>query len=76
MKEEKRALLLCQTKEPQQAYAFKTVPPWERLGGGFIVWGVENRAPDKDWGRSKPALSSKLVFGGHSTCSGGLPSWS
>ena len=34
------------------------------IGGGFIVWGVKNRAEDKDQGRGKLALFSELVFGG------------
>ena len=52
--EKKRALLL------RQANALKAVPsPWESLGGGFIVWGVENRAIHKDQGRGKLALSFK-----------------
>ena len=43
----------------QQAKALKTVPPWERLGSGFIIWGVENRAREKDQGRGKLALFLK-----------------
>ena len=31
--------------------------PWKGLGGGFLVWGVGNRATDKDQGRDKLALS-------------------
>ena len=58
MKEKKTILLLLQ-RGSQQANALKTVPPWERLGGGFIVWGVENRAIHKDQGRGKLALSFK-----------------
>ena len=34
------------------------------MGGGFIVWGVRNRAADKDEGRGQLALFSKLVFSG------------
>ena len=34
------------------------------MGGSFIVWGVKNRATDKDQGRGKLALFSKLVFSG------------
>ena len=33
--------------------------PWKGLGGSFIVWGVENRAADRDQGRGKLALSFK-----------------
>ena len=32
-------------------------PPRKELGGGFIVWGVEYRAPDKDQSGGKLALS-------------------
>ena len=34
------------------------------MGGGFIVWGVKNRATDRDQGRGKLALFSELVFSG------------
>ena len=50
----------------QQANALKTVSPWVRLGGGFIVSGVENRPSDKDQGPCKLSCSSKLVFSGPS----------
>ena len=49
-------------REPQQANALKIVlppTPWEKLGGGFIVWGVQNQASDKDQGRVKLALFLK-----------------
>ena len=39
---------------PERLYSL-----WERLGGGFIVWGVENRALDEGQGRGKLALSFK-----------------
>ena len=58
-KEKKVALLFCHAKGPQKANALKTVPLWTGLGGGFIVWGVENRAANKDQGRGKFALSFK-----------------
>ena len=36
-------------------------PPWGKLGGGFIIWGVEIRAVDKHQGRGKLALFLKAV---------------
>ena len=59
VKEKKIAYCFARQKGPQQANALKTVPPWERLGGGFIVWGVENWASDKDQVRGKVALFLK-----------------
>ena len=56
VKEKKIALLLCRQRGPQQANAFKTVPPLIESGGGFIVWGVQNRGIDKDEGRGEVAL--------------------
>ena len=48
------ALLLCQAKEAKAGYSPKDCDLLlERIGGGFIVKGVENRATDKDQGRSK-----------------------
>ena len=54
MKENTIALLLCQAKGTTAGCALL-----ERLGGGFIVWGVENRATDKDQGGGKLALPFK-----------------
>ena len=34
-------------------------PLWERLRGGFIVWGVDNRAVVKEQGRGKLAVFFK-----------------
>ena len=46
----------------QQANDLKTVPPSGGLVGGFIVWGVKNRASDKDQVRGNLPLFSKLAF--------------
>ena len=63
--EEKNTLLLCQAKEGHSGpMSQRLCPLQERLGGCFTVWGVKNRATDKDQGRGKFALFSKLVFSG------------
>lgn len=50
----------------------KDCDPLGRLGGSFIILGVENRATDKDQGRGKLVL-----FSGPRTGSGGpLSFWS
>ena len=64
MKEKNSPIALSGKGGAQQANAFTTAPTPERLEGGFIVWGVQNRAADKDQGRGKLALFSKLVFSG------------
>ena len=48
--------------ESQQTNVLKIVLPQERLGGGFLVWGVKNSTAHKDQGREKLALFSQLVF--------------
>lgn len=59
VKERRTALLFCQVKEGHSRLVLKTVPPWERLGGGFRVWGVEDRNTDKDQDRGELALFLK-----------------
>lgn len=45
-------------KGPLGANSLKTLL-WERIGGGLIVGGVDNRATDKDQGRGKLAFFFK-----------------
>ena len=53
-------IALLSKGESQQTDTLKTVPPpWKRVGGGFIVWGVTDRATDKDQGRCKLSLFFK-----------------
>ena len=54
VKEKEIALLLCQAKGATAGKCFKDCAfPWECVGGGFIVLGVETRAIDKDQCRCK-----------------------
>lgn len=48
----------------QQTKASRTVSPLREIGGSFIVWGMKNRATDKDEVRDELALFSELVFSG------------
>ena len=51
--------MLCQQRGPQKPNVLEAVPLLGDLGSGFIVWGVENWAVDKDEGRDQLALSFK-----------------
>ena len=76
-KEKKKiALLLFQAKEATAGSYIKDCPlPGERREGGVIVWGVENRAADKDEGRFKLGFFLQLVCSGPGTGSSGPPSF-
>ena len=68
----KTALLLCQAKAATESKGPKDCALlWERLGDGFIILGVENRAKVKDQVSSKLLFLLKLVFNGPETCSSG-----
>ena len=58
-KEKKITYSFARQRSVTQENILKTLPHWERLGGGSMVWGVENRAIDKDQGRGKLALFLK-----------------